>query len=379
MRSRTPTPGTLVLAASLVLGGFVGSAGAATPPPRGGQDETGIWLEVGVDEGLRLLPAPGGGTILELPGWSAEDDGLGPLEGLPAARLMRAPGGAAVELPYSLASLTAVRRVSGGWRFVFAPTAPDGAFSGGTAYRLGVRDMIEISVHGHDDLSRSDTVPPDGVLNFPLIGQVQVAGRTTAEVAEEIRSRLEADYLVDPKVTVRVSEYESQWVNVVGFVRTPGKYAIKGPTTLVDMITQAGGITEDAGPTVVVTRTLPDGTTESLDVGRDELFSPESHGSQLVLHHGDVVNVPEQPMFYIQGEVSAPGSYPLERGYTLLKAISVAGGMSQWADRKSVELHRDVDGETRKIVVNLKAIEQRREQDVTLLPEDIIIVKRRLL
>jgi polysaccharide export outer membrane protein len=362
-----------------VLGGLVGSFRAASPAARGGQDDTGIWLEVDVDEGLQLSPSPEGGTILELSGWSPEEDGLGPLEGLPAARLMSVPGGAAVELPYSLARLTAVRRVSGGWRFVFASTTPDSAFSDGGAYRLGVRDMIEIYVHGHDDLSRSDTVPPDGVLNFPLIGQVQVVGRTTAEVAEEIRSRLEADYLVDPKVTVRVSEYESQWVNVVGFVRTPGKYPIKGPTTLVDMITQAGGITENAGPTVVVTRTRPDGTTESLDVGRDELFTPEGRGAQLVLHHGDVVNVPEQPMFYIQGEVASPGTYPLERGYTLLKAISVAGGMSQWADRKSVELHRDVDGETRKIVVNLKAIEQRREQDVSLLPEDIIIVKRRLL
>ena len=87
----------------------------------------------------------------------------------------------------------------------------------------------------------------------------------------------------------------------------------------------------------------------------------------------------ERPVFYIQGEVAKPGGYPLEQGYTLLKAISIAGGVSQWADRKEVELHRDLKGGAQKIVVNLKAIEQRKQPDMELQPEDIIIVKRRLL
>ena len=122
-----------------------------------------------------------------------------------------------------------------------------------------------------------------------------------------------------------------------------------------------------------------DGGIRQIHINRVDLFSEDNEEFNLVLRMGDVVEVGEQELFYIQGEVARPGSYPLERGYTLMKAITVAGGLSQWADRKQVEVLREQDGERQKFKLNLKAIGSRKERDVELMPDDIIIVKRRLL
>jgi polysaccharide export outer membrane protein len=245
-------------------------------------------------------------------------------------------------------------------------------------YRLGVRDVIEITVFGHDDLSRIEEVPPMGVVDFPLIGALELEGRTVDAIQSEITRRLGEDYLVNPNVSVRVTEHQSQWVNVVGYVEKPGKFYLKGASTLIDMITEAGGLSEAAGNEIVITRE-ENGQVRQIHIHRDDLFSEDNEEFNVALRMGDVVEVGEQDKFYIQGEVAEPGSFPLERGYTLMKAITVAGGFTQWADRKEVELLRDEEGGPQKMKVNLKAIGARKQPDVELKPDDIIIVKRRLL
>jgi polysaccharide export outer membrane protein len=95
--------------------------------------------------------------------------------------------------------------------------------------------------------------------------------------------------------------------------------------------------------------------------------------------HGDIITVPEKEAFYIRGEVARPGSYFLERGMTVMQAIAVAGGLGQFANRKSIELLRSPRGvKPEKITINLKAIEDGKRADVPIQPNDLIIVPRRI-
>lgn len=381
---------TVLAFAAALVAAIAGPAAAAGV--RVGEEDGRLWLVVPAPEsaGFRLdAAAPGCRLVFPagIPGAPMEVRAA--LPGLEALRVEAAGEGkeAAIRLPFPPSALLSVGRDAEGWRFEFATARPSSVekesdvWLDAGEYRLGVRDAIDISVFGHEDLSGVSSVPPDGVLNFPLIGAIQVEGRTVTEVEQELTRRLGEDFLVDPQVTVRVKDYESQWVNVVGQVRNPGKYALKGRARLIDVITQAGGMTDKAGSEIVVSRQDPQaaGGLRQFKVAREDLFSPDNRGTNIFMRHEDVVNVSEQEVFYIQGEVARPGSYALERGYTVLKAISIAGGFSQWADRKEVELLRDENGEQRKLILNLKAIAERKKPDVDLRAEDIIIVKRRVL
>jgi protein involved in polysaccharide export with SLBB domain len=122
------------------------------------------------------------------------------------------------------------------------------------AYRIGVNDTLQLDVFGHEDLNKTLKVSPHGSVNVPLIGTVKAEGRTVDEVAQEITERLGAEYLRDPRVSVSVWEYLSQWVNVIGEVAQPGRYPLTGPTNLIDALSLAGGLTPRAAGEITVTR-----------------------------------------------------------------------------------------------------------------------------
>ncbi len=163
------------------------------------------------------------------------------------------------------------------------------------AYRIGVNDMLQIDVFGHEDLNKTLKVSPSGLISFPLIGNVHAGGKTVDEVSAEITDRLGADYIQDPHVTVSVWEYLSQWVNLVGEVAQPGRYYMTGPMTLIDAITQAGGLTSQAGKEILVTRRPeavdPASAGEVFRVNIADLFSAEGGSLNLRLRSGDIVNV----------------------------------------------------------------------------------------
>ena len=91
-------------------------------------------------------------------------------------------------------------------------------------YRIGAKDVLKITVWGHDDLSRTVVVAIDGTFQFPLVGDVQTAGLTVAEIGGRLKELLGRDYLVDPQVSVAVQEYRSQRVFVLGDAEKPGTY-----------------------------------------------------------------------------------------------------------------------------------------------------------
>ena len=119
---------------------------------------------------------------------------------------------------------------------------------------MGAGDVLEVTVMGNDDLSRVATVQPAGIVNLPLLQQVSVATLTTAEISRKLTALLARDYLVDPQVEVKVKEYQSQFVTVVGEVNQPGRRPLRGRTRLFDILLESAGFTPRASGEVTVTR-----------------------------------------------------------------------------------------------------------------------------
>jgi polysaccharide export outer membrane protein len=124
-------------------------------------------------------------------------------------------------------------------------TTATGAYEGGTDYRIGAQDLLEISVFGIDELSRTVRVNSNGQISLPLIGGVLAGGKTIPELEKAIGAKLEDGYLQDPQVTVFVKEFTSQRVTLEGALNKPGIYPLTGKTTLLQAIAMAQGIDED--------------------------------------------------------------------------------------------------------------------------------------
>ena len=265
-------------------------------------------------------------------------------------------------------------------RFSHAPAgvAPDPAAS--AEYRIGVGDKLEIAVFGHEDLTKTVEVRGDGTINYPMIGDIPVRGKPVSQIDDDITRILGKDYLVDPQVSVDVKEYQSQWVTILGEVHTTGRYVLRRNMHLVDLLAEAGGVSKDAGSQIVVTRRQEgQPAPRTILIDREQLLDSYNPDANIALASGDIITVEEKGVFYIRGEVARPGPYFLEQGMTLLKAISLAGGLSQFANRKGIELLRSENDQMRtRLTVNLKAVEEGKKPDVALKANDIVIVPRRI-
>ena len=143
----------------------------------------------------------------------------------------------------------------------------------------------------------------------------------------------------------------------------------------------AGGANREAGREILVTRRRGEGDSsrDQISVDRSKLLSHDNQDANITLSHEDIIMVAEQELFFMRGQVTKPGPYYLAQGMTILRAIGVAGGLTQFANRKDIDLIRmKDDGVNETVVINLKAIERGKAKDVPLLPGDIIIVPRRI-
>ncbi len=256
-------------------------------------------------------------------------------------------------------------------------------------YRVGPGDVLEVEVYDDPDLSGLVTVQHGGEISFPLLGEVQVNGLSAKEVRETLTRLLAKDYLVDPQVAVRVKEHRSQWITLVGEVQRPGKYFLQGSKTLLELLTEAGGFTPQASGEVMISRQSgPEGSASGGN-GENEpvriFLSPDQPplkqkaALSLQLGNGDIVTATSTQFFYVSGEVKSPGSYPITPGLTVLKAVSVAGGLTKFGSKGKVEILRKVkQGDNRRIKVDLDDIEGGKKPDVPLEAEDIIKVGKRV-
>ncbi len=251
-------------------------------------------------------------------------------------------------------------------------------------YEVGPGDVIEVAVYGNDDLSRIPTVQTNGSISLPLLGEVQVAGLTIAEVQRKITNLLAKDYLVNPQVEVKVRDYNSQYVSVVGDVNSPGRKPIRGRMRLIDVLIEAGSFKASASGQVMITRTDGEfeGGQKSITVRISSSSSPSAQdlvNLELPLKNGDIITALPKAFVTVDGEVNRPGRYAIEADLTVTGAISLAGGLTRFGSN-GVKVRRTdpQNGKVTIVEVDLKDVRNGKKPDVPLLPNDVISVSRRV-
>jgi len=247
-------------------------------------------------------------------------------------------------------------------------------------YKIGAKDLLEISVFGLDDLNRTVRVTEDGTITLPLLGEVKVKGLTKAGLENRLGELLEEKYLHNPQVTVFIREHQSTRVSVLGAVKNPGLYELLGRETLMQIISQAGGLTTQAGDDIIIMRQLDDGTSKSLKISIDDLFVNGDASLNIPLQPSDIVNVPiDKAVFiYVMGQVNKPGALEVKRSNipTLLQAIAQAGGFSEKASKGKVLIKRidEKTGREIQMKVNVKSIIKKKKKDIQLKENDVVFV-----
>jgi len=248
--------------------------------------------------------------------------------------------------------------------------------------RVGPRDILEIKVVQDEKLNTRATVSDDGQITMPQVGKIDVSGLSPREVEQRVKSILEAHYLTHADVSAQIVEFGNKPISVVGAVTHPGSIGTSGNMTLIQAITQAGGLAPGYGRTLYVLRTGQNGLTEQLTIDVEDLLVTGNPDLNIPLAPNDVINVPmEVPMtVYVFGEVTHPGPVQLKRSQnpTLLQAIAGAGGPTDRASKNAI-VKRTVNGKSTMIRVNYKKLAEGSDPDLPLLDGDTIYLKESFL
>lgn len=205
---------------------------------------------------------------------------------------------------------------------------------------LGVGDWVTIEIQGQHD-STSSYVNADGTITVPLAGNVPVVGINSVQAAARVAKVLkDGGYFVDPQVTIRVTQPLSQFVSVLGEVRSPGRFPITARTTIVDLLAQAGGLRETASDMGYVLRNDEAGHAVNYPINLNMTAGGNAAPPTMVLQGGDSLVVPRADHFSVIGEVTTPGRYPLEPGMTMLQAIARAGGITERGSERRIQVRR---------------------------------------
>jgi polysaccharide export outer membrane protein len=224
------------------------------------------------------------------------------------------------------------------------------------AQKLGPGDTVRVTVFGQPDLTTEARVSDKGMIDLPLVGAVKVADKAPAEAAGTIAGALKkGQFLKNPQVTVALTAVRSRQVSVLGLVAHPGRFPLEEARMRVpDILAAAGGIAPGGGSSVTVIREGQPKQVSSLD-------------KDFVLKGGDTVYVDRAPVFYIYGEVTRSGAYPVTPNLTVMQAISVGGGITPRGSERRVKLRRT--GADGKVVETDASL-----QDV-VKADDVIYVK----
>jgi polysaccharide export outer membrane protein len=245
-------------------------------------------------------------------------------------------------------------------------------------YRIGAMDLLEIRVFELPELAQTVRVSEDGSITLSLLGKIEVAGLTTQQIEGKLAQILQEKYLNTAHVNVFIREY--QRVSVLGAVGRPGMYELVGPTTLLQIISQAGGLTAEAMTELYIFRMGKDGKQSRIAINLRDLMGEGNQELNVEIQPKDVINVPTDQMqsVFVYGEVRNPGAiqFRQSKGITLLQAIAQAGGPTEWASKSSVLIKRrdKKTGKEIKIPVSLKNIESGNTSDITLEDGDVVIV-----
>jgi polysaccharide biosynthesis/export protein len=245
-------------------------------------------------------------------------------------------------------------------------------------YRVGVRDVMVVTLWDQMDLSGRFRISPDGTFNFPMIGRVPAAGLTLGEIEKRLRTELENGYFRNPQLSLSVEEYGSQQFFVVGEVRQPGPVTLTRRMTLMEALARAGSTTPEASGEVIILRpregeVAPDAPVQADQPGVTEVLRVDLRALQngtapnAVVRDGDTVVVPRAETLFVLGQVRSPGGYPFKRGTTVLQALSLAGGVTDRGAIGRVKIVRIVSGQKRELKIKVTDLVQ--AGDTIVVPE----------
>lgn len=233
-------------------------------------------------------------------------------------------------------------------------------------YQVGEGDVLMVKVYDHPDLTTTVRVSGDGTVLFPLVGQLEIMGLTVNKVSEKLGVALADGYIVNPQVSVFVQEFRSRKVVIMGQIGRPGLYELSGPTSLLELISKAGGLAKDAGARATIHRHNPDGKEEVIQVNLKRLLEDGDSSLDQLLVNDDNIFIAQAGMVYITGEVRKPDSYKAEKGLTVIMAVTEAGGFTNLAAKSRVKIIRKVDGQ--------EEILEKVPMNMEILPDDVVVV-----
>lgn len=288
-------------------------------------------------------------------------------------------------------------------------------------YQIGSEDLLDISVLEAPDLSRTVRVSDDGKISLPLLGTVGVADLTSREMEAVLENLLRRTYMKDPHVSVFVKEMRSHPVSVFGAVEKPGVYQIREAKTLIEVLSMAQGLAEDAGDTVIVMHHAgdpasaalaatpnagaaravdaaapvapPEGAgpadplaapagadpeTSSVEISLKRLLDSGDPGDNVLVYPGDVVKVTRAGIVYVVGEVRKPGGFLLKtnENISVLQALALAEGLSPTAAGKQARIvtSSGASGARKEVAIDLDKLMQGKTPDPLLHSRDILFV-----
>jgi polysaccharide export outer membrane protein len=235
-------------------------------------------------------------------------------------------------------------------------------------YQIGSGDVLSITVYGYDELKTKVRVSETGTIEFPLIGTVQLGGIKTSAASRKIEEMLSEGYIVKPQVQIYIEEFKSKKVAALGPFNKPGLIELSGPTTLLELISKAGGLQKDAGETITVTREEVGGGQKNITIEVKKLIDEGDAASNIPILGGETIAVAkgEPPVCYLTGQVKKPGAYPWTKNSNVLKMLSLAGGFTGMAAESRIKLVRVTNGK--------KQVMEEVGMDTLVQPDDVIEV-----
>jgi polysaccharide export outer membrane protein len=262
-------------------------------------------------------------------------------------------------------------------------TAPnlDYSYSNLPTQPVGPDDLLALSVYDSPELTRTVRVDADGNIRLPMLKDpIPVRGMVPSQLESAIAKALtKGNVLVDPIVTVTIVEYQSRPVNVVGAVKNPLVFQATRPIPLLDAIARAGGMREDAGSDIVVSKeVVRDGKsvriTQTIPVRK--LIDNADPTLNVMLHGGEEVLVPEALKIYVVGNVKRPGAYPIrnDEETTILQMLALSEGLTPYSAKVAYVYRRSPGGTKTEVPVPLAKIMKRKAPDVPLQANDVLYI-----
>lgn len=251
------------------------------------------------------------------------------------------------------------------------------------AARVEPNDLLGISVYDSPELTRSVRVDDDGTIRLPMVKQpIQVAGLYPPEIEKAITKALvENNVLVQPVVTVSILEYRSRPITVMGAVKNPIVFQADTPVTLLDAISRAGGLAENAGSEILISRPPSAAGDKTLSLSQripvQSLLNFKEDVQSLKLEGGEVIRVPVAGQVFVLGSVGKPGAFDVPNGTesSVMKALAISGGLSEHSGHIAYIYRVESDSKKRdEIPIELQKIMNRKAPDVALLSDDILYI-----